>query len=150
VADDFGIRLQLIAATLKAQADGALFRDLTRAMRDGVEPVQPKIREELRPRMPDPYADELNADLDFRVSVSVSGRNPGVTLHARPGRRRSLKRLDRGSLDHPLFGDRDRWYKQPVVPGFFTRPCQAAGPDITRNLETALQRVSDEIDRKAP
>jgi hypothetical protein len=148
--------LESIARALRAAADGELFRDLTDAMRRGVEPAKEQVRAGLDAHLPDRYADELNADLDLAVSVSTAGREPGVSLIARTrsGKRRSLRRIDTGQLRHPVFGDRERWVTQEgadkgVEPGFFTGPCQAADPEVTRQLEAALERVADQVDRKA-
>jgi hypothetical protein len=160
VASDFASELESVARELRRQADGALFRELTAAMRAGVEPATAAIRAGLRPKLPDQYADILNADLDLTVSVSTTGREPGVSLVARArgqagprttGRRR-LKRLDGGVIEHPLFGDRSRWFKQvepSVQPGFFSGPARDSEPRVLRNLEDALGRVADEVDRRA-
>lgn len=160
MAADFASELESVARELRRQADGELFRELTGAMRRGVEPAQDAVREGLERRHPKRYfAETLAPDLDLKVSVSATGTEPGVSLVARPrgqtgtGRgatgRRKLKRLDGGVLEHPLFADRERWFKQDVEPGFFTGPARAAEPQVMRNLEDALERVADAVDRKA-
>jgi hypothetical protein len=142
--------LESIARELRRQADGELFRELTEAMRRGVEPAKEQVRAGLDAHLPDRYADELNADLDLAVSVSTAGREPGVSLLARSGRRRSLRRIDAGQLRHPGPGnDREHWYTQEVHPGWFTGPCRDADPEVTRQLEAALERVADQVDAKA-
>ena len=157
---DYASELESIARELRRQADGALFRELTDAMRRGVEPAIGEIRSGLEERRPKRYfAGTLAPDLDLKVSVSTAGSEPGVDLIARPlGRSgtsrhrtgdRKLKRLDSGVLEHPLFGDRERWYRQEVQPGFFTGPARDADPRVTRNLEDELQRVADIVDRRA-
>jgi len=164
VAGDFASELESVARELRRQADGELFRELTAAMRRGVEPATEGIRAGLRPHLPDRYADLLDEDLDLFVSVSTAGREPGVLLIARPlgrtgsGRRttgrRKLRELDAGRLTHPVFGNRKVWKTQEgtakgVTPGFFTGPARAAEPRVTRNLEDALQHVADTVDRRA-
>ncbi len=142
--------LESIARELRRQADGELFRELTAAMRRGVEPAKEQVRAGLDAHLPNRYADELNADLDLAVSVSTAGREPGVSLIARSGKRRSLRRIDAGQLRHPGPGnDREHWYAQEVHPGWFTGPARDADPEVTRNLEAALERVADQVDRKA-
>lgn len=152
MAGDFATELESVARELRRQADGALFRELTSAFRDAVRPVPAKIRAGLRPEMPDRYADTLDADLNLRTSVRTAGSEPGVSLIAttRSGKNRKLARLDAGDLTHPLFGDRDhRWYTQAVTPGWFTGPCEAAGPQVYAALEAALERVAAAADRAA-
>jgi hypothetical protein len=124
-------------------------------MRDGVEPAREKIRVGVPDHIPrrGGYAGVIEADLDLRVSVSTTGKDPGVSMIGKTlsGQKRSLKRLDAGILRHPLFGDKESWFKQEkgVTPGFFTRPCQQAGPEVERNLAAALERVAYEVDSKA-
>jgi hypothetical protein len=143
--------LESIARELRRQADGELFRELTSAMRRGVEPAQEAIRQGLGTRHPKRYfAGTLAPDLDLAVSVSTTGREPGVSLIARSGKRRSLRRIDTGQLRHPGPGnDREHWYTQEVHPGWFTGPARDADPEVTRNLEAALKRVADQVDAKA-
>jgi hypothetical protein len=153
VAGDFAAELESVARELRRQADGELFRELTSAMRRGVESAQDAVRTGLDPRHPKHYfAGTLVPDLDLKVSVSTTGREPGVSLVAigRTGQgKRALRRLDRGVLAHPLAGDRERWFRQDVEPGFFTGPAEAAEPQVLRELETALGRVADAADRAA-
>lgn len=154
MAGDFAAELESVARELRRQADGELFRELTAAMRRGAESAKEQVRAGLDPRHPKRYfAETLPPDLDLRVSVSTTGREPGVSLVARAGRgtagRRALRRLDRGVLAHPLAGDREQWFRQDVEPGFFTGPARAAEPEVTRNLEDALSRVADAVDRAA-
>jgi hypothetical protein len=153
MAGDFASELESIAAYLRQQADGELLRDLTRAMRDAVNPVIPQIREGLRPKMPDRYADVLAEDVILQVRVRTA-RSPGVTLVARErgtvsGKRRRLWRLDRGVLEHPVFGDRGDWKEQPVEPGWFTQPPEQAAPRVEQALADVLERVEYEVDRRA-
>jgi hypothetical protein len=154
VAGDFAAELESVARELRRQADGELFRELTAAMRRGVESAQEQVRAGLDPRHPKRYfAGTLAPDLDLKVSVSTTGREPGVSLVAigRTGQgKRALRRLDRGVLAHPLPGDdRERWFRQDVEPGFFTGPARDAEPEVVRNLEDALGRVADAVDRAA-
>jgi hypothetical protein len=167
VAGDYASELESVARELRRQADGALFRDMTRALRDGAEPAEKRIRRGIEtgalPRRGG-YAEELEADLDLFVSVSTTGRDPGVTMIGRPRglvkvpyRRmgdRSLKRLDRGVLWHPAWPHHTprtdwEWVEQDVTPGFFTRPCLESGPEVERNLELVLEAVGNEVDRRA-
>lgn len=162
MAGDYASELESLARELRRQADGAMFRTMTRAMRDGVEPAEKRIRAGIEagslPRRGG-YGAEVDSDLDLFTSVSTTGRDPGVTLIGRPLGRvkaaggrvsgdRSWRRLDRtGALWHPVFGDRDVWRKTQARPGFFTRPCLESGPGVERNLEVALQDVADEVDK---
>lgn len=161
MAGGFAGELESVARELRRQADSGLFRELTAAMRRGAESAGEQVRAGLDPRHPKRYfAGTLAPDLDLKVSVSTAGAEPGVSLVARArgqtgtGRgatgRRKLKRLDQGLLTHPGPGnDREHWYTQDVEPGFFTGPARDAEPEVTQNLEAALERVADAADRAA-
>jgi hypothetical protein len=153
MAGDFAAELESVARELRRQADGELFRELTAAMRRGAESAKEQVRAGLDPRHPKRYfAGTLAPDLDLKVSVSTTGREPGVSLVAigRTGQgKRALRRLDRGVLAHPLPADREQWFRQDVEPGFFTGPARDAEPEVLRNLEAALGRVADAADRAA-
>lgn len=151
--DDFASELESLARNLRRAGDGELVDELRKAMRDAVTPVKADILAGLRPRLPDPYADILAGDLNLRVSVVTSERDPRVTLSAQAagitgaGRttrgRRRVRRLDGGILEHPLFGDRSHWYKQDVGPGFFTQPALAAFSRVREACARALEDVEN-------
>lgn len=150
--DDAASELESVARHLRRAGDGELVRELTAAIRRAVQPVPDQIRAGLKPKLPDPYAEVLGAGLALRVSVVTGERDPRVTLSAQArgisgsGRRttgrRRVRRLDSGVLEHPLFGDRSHWYKQPVEPGFFSGPARDAAPRVRREIEQALEDVA--------
>jgi hypothetical protein len=147
---DAAAELEALAFRLRRAGDVELGREVTRAMRD---PVKDKVRDDLKPRLPDRYAAELDEDLRLGVSVRTNERNPGVSLTASSGRARKLRYLDEGRLTHPLFGDREHWYTQEgadkgVRPGWFTGPAEAAGPRVRTEIERALEDVSNRVTGK--
>ncbi len=149
---DLASELEAIAFRLRRAGDEDLGRELTRAMRDAVDPVPAKIRAGLKPHLPDRYAETLDADLDIKVTARNSGgadADAVVSVYAqtRSGRARKLRRLDAGLITHPLFGDREHWYprdsrQKGMEPGWFTGPCEDAGPQVRDALEKALGNVS--------
>ena len=120
-------------------------------MRDAVAPVPDLIRAELHAHLPDQYADELNASLDIKTITRPGGGSvatAAVQVYAQTSRDRKLKRLDRGLIAHPVFGNREVWRTQEgadkgMVPGWFTRTCQDAEPRVHAALERALKDVGD-------
>jgi len=160
VAGDYAAELESVARALREQADGALFRQLTKAMRDGVEPAKEVILAAIPEDLPKRggYAAVIETDLDLKVTVSTTGREPGVSIHGKTKskKKRSLKRLDSGILWHPVFpGDTPRpdweWKEQRkgVTAGWFTRSCEQAEPRVAANLEQVLEDVGHEVDRRA-
>ena len=120
-------------------------------MHRSVDPVPGRIRDGLKPKLPDRYAEVLDADLDIKVTVRNSGGDAvarvTATTRGAAGRRR-LRRLDRGTLEHPLWGDRSRWFMQEVAPGWFTGPPEDAAPRVRAALEQALRDVAAKAEGK--
>ncbi len=77
---DAAAELEALAFRLRRAGDTELLREVTRAMRDAVDPVQDKIRADLKPRLPDRYAAELDADLRIGTNVRTNERDPGVAV----------------------------------------------------------------------
>jgi hypothetical protein len=140
--------LEALAFRLRRAGDGELVREVTRAMRDAVIPVQAEIRANLDPHhIPKRYAAELDADVRLGTNVRTNERDPGVALTGAPlAKARKLRSLDAGELHHPLFGNRDvHWPRQgppSVQPGWFSGPAEAAAPRVRDGIERALADVA--------
>jgi hypothetical protein len=146
--DDAARRLETLAARLREAGDTGLLRELDRAMRRATDPVPQEIRAGLKPKLPDRYAEVLDAELVISSSVRTTGRSPGVRLRGTTrgtAERRRIRRLDAGVLAHPLWRNRRHWYEQPVEPGWFTGPAKADAPKVRAELEQALHDVADKI-----
>jgi hypothetical protein len=145
---DTAAELEALAFRLRRAGETELVREVTRAMRDAVVPVQDEIRAGLKPRLPDRYAETLDADLRLGVNVRTAGSDPGVSVTGttRSGKSRSLRKLDAGLLRHPVYGNREVWRDQEepsVQPGWFTGPAEAAGPRVRDGIEKALEDVAN-------
>jgi hypothetical protein len=150
---DAAAELEALAFRLRRAGDGGLLRDVTKAMRDAVVPVQDEIRAGLDPKLPDRYAATLNADLRLGTNVRTNERDPGVSVTGQTlsggGKGRKLRYLDEGRLTHPGPGnDREHWYTQEgaaqgVEPGWFTGPAEAGGPRVRAGIERALADFAD-------
>ena len=144
---DAAAELEALAFRLRRAGETELLQEVTKAMRDAVEPVKDEIRAGLKPKLPDRYAETLDADVRIGVSVRTAGGDPGVSVTGQSaGKARKLRNLDAGRLTHPVFGDRERWETQEepsVQPGWFTGPAEAAGPRVRDAMEKALGDVSN-------
>jgi hypothetical protein len=144
---DAAAELEALAFRLRRAGDGGLVREVTRAMRDAVVPVQADIRAGLGPLLPNRYAAELDADLRLGVNVRTNDRDPGVSVTGTARTKaRKLRNLDEGRLTHPGPGnDREHWYTQEepsVQPGWFTGPAEAGGPRVRTAIERALADIA--------
>jgi hypothetical protein len=152
MSEDLAAELEWVARHLRVAGELDLRKDLTDAVTASVKDIPKQIRDGLRPRLPDPYADTLNADLSITVSKRYSASNPGVTVRARTksAKARKLRQLDRGVLKHPLFGNRRKWYTQAVTPGWFTGPAGDAKSRARVEIVAAMDRVTAEAMRRHP
>jgi hypothetical protein len=135
-----------LAAGLRQAGETGLIREITDAIHRAAGPIPGEIRAGLVPKLPNRYAGVLKEDVQFGVAVRASRADPGVSVYGRNRtKRRRLRRLDVGILEHPLFGDRDRWYRQDVTPRFFSQPVHDATPRVRAEMEAAISRINDQI-----
>ena len=141
-----------LAQRLKDAGEKGLRRELTKAIQEAVKPLKDDILDpaHLEPHMPDNYVPALlrdlkvttfsRAGLDAGVSVRVEARTPR-------GNYRQVVKLEEGSIRHPLFGDRERWFTQfkGMRAGFFSEPVRQHGPQIRDAAVAAMHDVAQKI-----
>jgi hypothetical protein len=144
--------LRALSARLRAAGkDGqGLRRDLFKAITKAAKPLAAEVKNpaHLRDYLPNRYADVLAADLAVSTQKRF-GKDPSVAIKAK-GRahRRKVKMLDEeGVLAHPLYGNRDHWFRQTshVKPGFFSDPAKKAVPGIRAEVMAALHDTAQKI-----
>lgn len=154
-----------------------LYRALQKALKAAADPVAKEIGDtaHMDPYMPDRYAAVLAADLDVKVTSSLSG-DPKVTIRAKPiEHHRKIGLIESGVINHPVFaqGPRRRprsaalteeaarkhgipvsavrgwtWVNgqtKGMRAGFFTDPCKNAEPDVSDKLMQALTETARKI-----
>jgi hypothetical protein len=146
-------QLRTLAARLKEAGDeGRGFRrELMKQIGDAAQPLVHEIANlpHLRAYMPPRYAEVLAADLDV-VAQRIFASNPRVSIRAKArDRRRKVRQLDAGILQHPLYGNRERWFRQTdgMRPGFFSDPCKKATPQIREHVLAAMTETERKITR---
>src|SRR5262245_46416102 len=102
------------------RADRDLDRDLTAGIRRAVRPLGGEIKRAVPVYMPSGYAPVLAGSLQTTVSVRrVRSAGVSVKVYALGKvKHREVTALNWGTLSHPLWGDRKRWYRQRVKSGF--------------------------------
>jgi hypothetical protein len=145
---DFEVRggdnLKRIGRELKAAGDGKLRRDMLAGIRAEVKPAIPVIRESAAATLPKRggLADRV-AGQKFSVRTSLAAGKVSVVGKGM----KELKVIDKGTLFHPVFGDRSRWSHQSVTPGFFTKPLENLAPGIRSAVLKVISVVAQQIDR---
>ena len=137
-----------LARNLRYIGEEGLRKELYQAISDAADPLVQEISNlpHLRAYMPNRYADVFAASLKVTVHKRT-GTDPGVTVMGRAptfGRGgRKIRQRDAGTITHPLFGNRQRWFTQTagMVPGFFTRPAEESGPRVREAIVAAIKRI---------
>lgn len=146
---DFEVRskdLGVLAKNLKEAGDGDLRKQLLAAIRKGAGKAIPDIRASASrtlPRRGGLAARVASQKFAVRTSLALGGGSVRIIGQGM----KELGDLDRGSLRHPVYGDRSNWVVQSVVPGFFSKPITAKLPEIADDVKEAVDDVSRQIVR---
>ena len=148
------LAFKTLSDRLRFEAEEDLRRELSNAINRAARPAVAAIRRDMPEHMPNRYADVLRSDVPITIRQQSARRNFGVRVTAsergaRTVERRRLLRLDRGVLEHPLFGNRKRWYSQEVRPLFFEEPIMAQHQQIRDAVIRAMGDVAAKLTRKA-
>ena len=143
--------LDAVAARLRKEAT-RFQRRVSTATRKAVErSYRPVLVGMTASFVPNGYAPVLSRDLRVSTSVRLAGTSPGVTarVFAPTGGKlgRDVTALERGTLRHPLFGNRGFWYRQRVRRGFASVPLRAIRPLIVREIDRELAAISRDVER---
>lgn len=151
-ADDF----HRLSKALKNAGRTGLRKELHKGVRDAVKPLLPEARKELAAGLPGPL--RARGAKTRQVVQVKTGRNPGVTVAVRYGKRgaglsaSNARLLNRsGQVRHPVFGSRRVWANTPAPRsrGWFDDTYRRSAPTVTPVLVKAMERVADQIVREA-
>lgn len=137
-----------LAKRLKG-ADKAYRKELRIGLNRAVKPLREQVKTDLPQYMPDRYALVMRKALKIKTVIRMSGKTAGVRLTATgKGRHKSrdTRNLNRGTLRHPLWGNRDWWYAQKVRRGFWDEPLRAGAPDVRREIVRVITEVNKRIE----
>jgi len=136
-----------VSKALKAAGETGLRNELHKDVRKAAGPLVRKARQAAKSMLPQ------RGGLAKRVAGSrintqvLTGRNRyGVRITV--GRGRSARDTNRGTIRHPVFGNRDRWVTQKVPKGWFDDTMRREAPAIRKDVEKAIERSLNEIARR--
>lgn len=152
---------ELDATAAKLQKEARRFqRRVSEATKDAVQNTYRPVLTGMVPQfMPSGYAPVLARDLRVATTVSLSAGRVTARVSAPTGGKfgREVRRLEFGSLRHPLFGNRktyiDRfgkeqsaWFPQRVRRGFASVPLRATRPWIVQRINTELRAIARDVE----
>lgn len=137
-----------VRRALKQVDDKGLGKQMSKGFRAATKKLPPEIRAEVPKAMPSGYAPVLSKSLSFRMSVRETRWTARLVYRiVGKGRKdqRDVRSLNRGTLRHPFFGNRQQWYAQKVRSGFVDRPVDRLAPDIAREMNAVIAYVAEQI-----
>lgn len=142
-------QLRALGADLRAAGDvgKGLRRELLASMRAAGRPLAEKVRQSARDNLPKRGGlNEWVADSKISPRNSLTGKRVGMRIVATKGKH-DLEDIDKGSVRHPVFGNRRRWAEQSVPSGFFTQPLEESAPEVQAALLVAMEATARQIER---
>lgn len=126
----------------------ALKRRMTKAVRPVGETIAGYQRVSLAEKLPKRGGAAATVTGEAKLSVRTSYARAEVTIvDSWPGH--SMRAIDRGTLRHPLFGNRKHWFDTRVVPGILTKPFLAHRRDAARAVSVEMDALLEEIAKEA-
>jgi hypothetical protein len=139
-------QLQRLGRDLKAAGEGGkgLRRELLAEFRAEAKPVINDLRASAINTLP--RRGGLGATVaksNIRSSTRLSGTAVGLRITAK--NLIAIKRINAGSVRHPLFGNRGFWYGQNVRAGWFDDPMRRDIDNFRRAAIRAMDRIAAQL-----
>jgi len=134
-----GVGLRDLKRKVKELDDKKLMRDINDALKEAARPLLGKAAAAARTSLP--QRGGLAASVG-RASFKVSVTQRGVRIVAKGS---GVGGSNRGTISHPVFGNRDRWVKQPVKPGWFDDEMTASAPDVKPDVVAVIERFAERV-----
>jgi hypothetical protein len=149
--------LYRLAHNLHTAGQKGLKRELDKASRKAGQVIAKEVKDHTKDYIPANF--ERRWDTSFEADVEVrliAGRRITVVFYARGKTvRRDIRAINAGRLRHPVFGRNRRlkngtlqanpWVMQTIRPGLVDEPARRAMPKARKQIEDAIDRVSQQI-----
>lgn len=143
-------QLHHVMQVLRETGNEGLGKGMAAGLRLAAGQLTPAVLAEVPRSMPRGYAPVLSKSLQFRTEVRAFKHVARVTWRVYGDgqkERRDVPGLNRGTLRHPLFGNRQWWVDQKVRRGFVDRPVDRLGPVASRQMQIVVDKVAEKIAR---
>ena len=133
-------QLATLSKRLKEAGDKDLKKELSAGIRQAMEPLKQEVRQSALRTLPQRGG---LARRTAKTSLRVTRSARGIRLVGKSSD--SIRRMNSGTIRHPVFGNRSVWVDQRIPPGWWDRPTQSAAPQVRADLLKAMDRVARKI-----
>ncbi|SRR6266704_3415226 len=127
------LRLKEVEKTFKV--------DFHAAIRAAVEPLKEEVRQSALSTLP------KRGGLAAKVAASTFAvRNKPSSVTFETTNPYAIKRIDQGTVRHPVFGNRKAWVIEKVEPGFWSKAVLDKGPKIEAEVTAVVEETIRKID----
>jgi hypothetical protein len=135
-----------LSARLREVGDKGLRRELYKGLNAAAKPAKAAIKPNIRARLPHRGGAGDFVASTLRVTQSNrGGQNPRVVIWSKSNH--NIGAINRGTLRHPVFGNKSAWASTSVEPDTFTEPIEAQAPQIRQEMEKVIRDVAAKIGR---
>lgn len=137
-------RAHVLGKRLKAIGEKELNAELRKGVNRGARQIPRAVKAGVGEFMPSGYAPVLRAALRFKTKNQAAGLTIQAMAKGNP-RDRKVTALNKGTLRHPVFGNREKWVAQSIRPGFFDQPAEQQRAAVRAELERVLDDIAKKI-----
>ena len=140
--EDFG----RVAKKLKAAGEEGkgLRRELLKGINRETKPLRQAAKANARRTLPKRGGlARLVARASMTTKTRLSGASASVRIVAKKAEH--IARIDKGTVRHPVFGNRKLWVSQSVAPGWFTKPMQEGSSKVRTAILQAVRNTAKKI-----
>ena len=137
--------LGAVAGRLRGAANRDLRLELYRGLRAAVAPIPAAVRRSALATLP--RAGGLAA-LVAASKITTRRRATGadVGIRVTGSHEHDIAAMDRGRVRHPLYGNKEFWFTQPVRPGWWSTPAGETAPAARTQVVSVLERIKKQIE----
>lgn len=155
--------LYKLAAALRDAGERKLAARLDKGIHKSAKVIEDKVHKSTDRYIPKDFERQFKASLKSRRSVSlVRGRTVTIIFEGmgKRGATRKLANMERGILEHPIFGrgrrlksgrwKKNKWVKAPnqrIRPGVISEPVREAQPEAVKVLNREVAELAAELNR---
>lgn len=142
-------KLALLGKAIRRMGtDRTIINNLSKDIKKMVGPVRTELRDSAIKTLPkrgglNKWVARSRVNALVRRGVKTAGLSIREGRNSSTGKRTDLRRINAGTVRHPLFGDRHHWYLEKVEPGFATKVFD--GPVVEEFTHLTLDAIDKTI-----